>query len=243
VDNHFGIEMAKGYDVSEDTPERRAELAKCVKVLHRLAEGGSVLEFAVGTGRIALPLSATGLLVTGIELSPAMLAVLRRKPGAEALTLAQGDMAKTRLDNRFQLVFLVYNTIGNLTTQAAQVACFRNAAGHLVPGGRFVVENIVPPLRRFPPGSAGVTFATSPDHTGIDVIDTATQSLVSHHYTRAPNGVLRHSEVPQRYTWPAELDLMAALAGLELEHRWGDWDRQPFDDTCDKHVSVWRLAP
>lgn len=241
MDNHFDTHIAETYDDGLDTPETQADLAACVSTLQGLAGSGPVLEFAIGTGRVALPLAGTGLELSGIELSPAMLKVLGRKQGADAITLVEGDMAKTRLNRQFSLVFLVFNTIGNLTTQDAQVACFENAARHLVPGGRFVIENLIPPLRRFPPGSPGVAFAVSPDHTGIDTIDTTTQTLVSHHIFRAPGGGFRRNAVPQRYTWPAELDLMARIAGLTLEHRWGGWDKRRFDETSDKHVSVWRL--
>lgn len=240
MDNHFDTEIAARYDDPDPTPEARAELARCVATLRHLAGAGPVLEFAIGTGRVALPLAATGLAVAGIELSPAMLAVLRRKPGAAALTLVEGDMAGVRMPGAFSLVFLVYNTIGNLTTQDAQIACFANAARHLVPGGRFLIENLLPPLRRFPPGAPGVPFVVSPDHTGIDTIDPATQMMVSHHYRRDPDGSLRYSAVPQRYTSPAELDLMARLAGLTLEHRWSGWDRLPFTSDSEKHVSVWQ---
>lgn len=240
MDNHFDTEIAESYDDPAPTPEARAELDASVALLHALASGGPALEFAIGTGRVALPLAASGTPVAGIEYSPAMLAVLRRKPGTDALTLVAGDMATATVPGQFALVFLVYNTIGNLTSQAAQVACFENAARHLAPGGRFVIENMIPPLRRFPPGAPGVPFALTATHTGIDEIDTATQAMTSHHYTKAPDGTLRHHATPQRYTWPAELDLMARIAGLTLEHRWGGWDKRPFDAESDKHVSVWR---
>lgn len=242
MDNHFDTEVAERYDDPSPSKEERAALARMVATLHDLAGSGPVLEFAIGTGRVALPLAETGLTLAGIEYSPAMLEVLRRKPGAEALTLIEGDMARARVPGDFSLVVLVYNTIGNLTSQDQQVACFENAARHLAPGGRFVIENLIPPLRRFPPGAAGVAFDVSPDHTGIDTIDTATQMLVSHHYHHQPGGTSRYTAVPQRYTWPAELDLMARIAGFSLEDRWGGWDRRPFDADCEKHVSVWRLA-
>lgn len=214
-------------------------VAQTVSVLADLADGGPALEFAVGTGRIALPLSQSGVAVSGVELSSAMLARLRQKPGASALSLQVGDMATTRLPGSFSLVYLVFNTIDNLTTQSAQLACFENAAAHLAPGGRFVVETLVPPLQRLPFGETRVAFDSSPTHWGIDEIDVTTQTYQSHHMW-IEDGAPRKLSVPFRYVWPSELDLMARFAGLDPEHRWQDWTRAPFTRHSRGHVSVWR---
>lgn len=231
---------AQRYD--EDAADRFAPevLVPTVDLLAELAEGGPVLELAVGTGRVAIPLVERGLAVTGIELSPAMVAELRRKADAQTLPVAVGDMTTTTVDGEFSLVYLVWNSISNLRTQAEQVQCFRNAARHLRPGGRFVVEMWVPPLRRLPPGQLAVPFDVSDGHLGFDTYDLVTQECTSHHYRRRRDGTVEYGAGRFRYAWPAELDLMAALAGLELETRWEDWMRSPF--TCDstEHVSVWR---
>lgn len=231
---------AQRYD--EDAADRFAPevLVPTVDLLAELAEGGPVLELAVGTGRVAIPLVERGLAVTGIELSPAMVAELRRKADAQTLPVAVGDMTTTTVDGEFSLVYLVWNSISNLRTQAEQVQCFRNAARHLRPGGRFVVELWVPPLRRLPPGQLAVPFDVSDGHLGFDTYDLVTQECTSHHYRRRRDGTVEYGAGRFRYAWPAELDLMAALAGLELETRWEDWMRSPF--TCDstEHVSVWR---
>lgn len=209
-----------------------------VEVLVALAGGRPALELGVGTGRIALPLSQRGVDVAGIELSPAMVDELRAKPGAERIDVTIGDMASTRVVGEFGLVYLVFNTIGNLLTQDAQVECFCNAAAHLVPGGHFVVEIGVPDLRRLPPGSTSVVFDVSPDHIGIDEYDTVTQRLVSHH-TSIEGDSAEVSAGTFRYVWPSELDLMARIAGLEFESRWNDWQRNPFTERSESHVSVW----
>lgn len=216
-------------------------LGPAVDRLVGLAGGGPVLELAVGTGRVAIPLMRRGLEVHGIELSAPMAARLQAKLEAdESLPVAVGDMTETWVPGRFALVLVVWNSIGNLRTQAEQVACFRNAAEHLAPGGRFVVELLVPPLRRLPPGQTAVPFDVSAEHTGFDTVDVVTQQLTSHHYTRLRDGSVRYGAGHFRYAWPAELDLMAQLAGLELEARLGDWDGEPFTAESDKHVSVWR---
>lgn len=214
-------------------------LGPTVDVLAELAGDGPVLELAVGTGRVAVPLLRRGLRVSGIELSPAMVTRLRAKASEDELPVVVGDMATATAPGRFSLVYLVFNSISNLRTQAEQVACFRNAARHLVPGGRFVVELFVPPVRRLPPGQVAVPFDVSAEHTGFDTLDVVTQELTSHHYTRLADGTVRYGEGRFRYAWPAELDLMAQLAGMSLESRWGDWDRGPFLGTSEKHVSVW----
>jgi SAM-dependent methyltransferase len=210
--------------------------------LAELANGGPALELAIGTGRIALPLAARGMAVTGIELSASMVEQLRAKPGGADIPVTLGDMATTTVDGTFALVYLVFNTIVNLTTQDAQVQCFRNAASHLQPGGCFVVEVNVPQLRRLPPGDRGNVFALEESYWGINEFDVVDQQLVSHHFT-ATDGGIRHRRIPFRYVWPSELDLMARLAGLRLRHRWGDWRGSPFTAESRSHVSVWEPGP
>ena len=236
--NIFIGSIAESYD--RDSPEMFAQalLDATVNFLVDAARGGTALEFAVGTGRIALPLSQRGVEVHGIDLSPDMVAGLRTKPGSAAIEVTIGDIATTRVAGTFSLVYLVYNTIGNLTSQDEQIACFRNAAAHLARGGRFVIELGVPDLRRFPPGAAAQPFEVSAHHLGFDTMDTATQLGVSHHYLIDGDRVTRF-DCPYRYAWPAELDLMARLAGLELRERWADWDRSPFTADSRKHISVW----
>lgn len=239
----FAGEVAAGYDEDTAAMSGEAALGPMLDLLESLADGGPVAEFAIGTGRVALPLAARGLRVAGVESSPDMLAQLRGKPGGgeHELPVALGDMATAEVPGRgtFRLVYLVFNTVNNLTTQDAQVACFRNAAAHLRPGGRFLIEVGVPALRRLPPGERFVVFDRSDEHIGIDEYDPATQRLWSHHTTFAADGTARRVSVPFRYAWPAELDLMARLAGLRLLHRWADWDRAPFTSESEAHVSVW----
>ncbi len=220
------------------TPE---VVSPAVDLLARLAGAGRALELAIGTGRLAVPLHARGVPVAGIELSEPMVAQLRRKVGEDAVPVVVGDMASARVPGEFALVYLVFNTIGNLRTQAEQVACFRNAAEHLAPGGRFVVEVGVPDLRRLPPGQVAVPFDVSEAHTGFDTFDDlVTQQATSHHYSREPDGSIRYGVHHFRFVWPAELDLMAQLAGLELEQRTADWQGSPFTPDSPGHVSVWR---
>jgi SAM-dependent methyltransferase len=209
-----------------------------VDFLAALAGDGAVLELAVGTGRVALPLADRGVSVSGIDRSPDMLAQLRAKPGAERISITEGDMATTRVDGRFHLVYLVYNTIENLTTQEAQVSCFENAAAHLAPGGCFVVEVGVPQLRRLPPGQSAVPFRVDDDRLGVDTYDVVTQEMWSHHHWRDQDG-WHALAMPFRYVWPSELDLMARLAGLRLRERWAGWRREPFTAESGGHVSVW----
>ena len=213
-------------------------LDPAVDFLAELAGDGPVLELAIGTGRVAIPLLQRGISVTGIELSPAMAAQLAAK-GA-GIPVVVGDMATTAVPGRFSLVFLVWNSLGNLRTQDEQVACFRNAARHLAPGGRFVIELWVPGIRRFPPGSAAVPFHVGARHVGFDTYDLTTQQGTSHHYRRHDDGTATYSASNFRYVWPAECDLMAQLAGLELERRIGDWGSAPFTNDSESHVSVWR---
>src|SRR5262245_43822243 len=215
-----------------------AILDPAVDFLARRAGEGAALELGIGTGRIALPLSERGVRVHGIDLSEAMVARLREKPGTERIEVTIGDFATTRVAGTFSLVYLVFNTIGNLTTQNAQVACFRNAAAHLEPGGRFVIELGVPGLRTLPPGKRFQVFDFGEEHVGIDEYDVANQGLVSHHLS--PDGDRwRLVSMPFRYVWPAELDLMAGLAGMALRERWSGWNREPFTSESTKHVSVW----
>ena len=209
-----------------------------VERLAALAGGGRALEFAIGTGRIAVPLAERGVPVTGVELSEPMLDRLRRKA---AIPVVVGDMATARAEGRFSLVYVVYNTIGNLLTQDEQVACFRNAARHLDPGGRFVIELGIPELRRLPPGQDGLVFRAGSGYLGVDTYDTVRQHLVSHHFTFAEGRQARLSRCPQRYIWPAELDLMGRLAGFELESRHADWSGGEFTTESRSHVSVYRL--
>jgi SAM-dependent methyltransferase len=209
-----------------------------VDFLIELAGSGRALELGIGTGRIALPLARRGVAVHGIDLSRAMVARLRAKPGGEDIGVTIGDFATTTVDGTFSVVYLVFNTIENLTTQAAQVACFRNAAAHLEPAGCFVIEVNVPDLQRLPPGETTVAFHVGESRWGFDEYEVATQGLVSHHFEIVDGGVER-SSIRFRYVWPAELDLMAQLAGMRLRERWGGWEREPFMGDSHKHVSVW----
>jgi SAM-dependent methyltransferase len=234
----FDEPVARTYDDDSAAMFDPAVLGPTVDRLVELAEGGPALEFAVGTGRVALPLAGRGLAVTGIDVSPPMLDRLRGKPGADAVRAVLGDFTSTRVGDGFGLVYLVFNTIMNVTTQAEQVATFRNAAAHLRPGGRFVVEVMVPQLQRLAPGERLLPFSATPEHLGVDEYDVASQRMWSHHY-RFDGDRVRRGSVAFRYAWPAELDLMAQLAGLELEHRWADWSRAPFTGASPSHVSVW----
>ncbi|MDH6223310.1 MULTISPECIES: class I SAM-dependent DNA methyltransferase [Streptomyces] len=233
-------ETAERYDEGETEMTSPAVLGPTVDFLARLAGDGPALEFAIGTGRVGVPLRERGVPVTGIELSEHMAAVLRRKVDEETLPVVIGDMATTVVPGSHTLVYLVYNTISNLLTQDEQVECFRNAARHLSPGGRFVVELGVPPLRRMPPGQSAVPFDVSDRHLGFDTIDLVDQLLVSHHFSREADGRYRRGASRHRFAWPSELDLMARIAGLELERRVADWDGSPFTDDSTRHVSVWR---
>ena len=235
-------ETAKVYDTVYATQADSSVVNPMVGLLAEFAGEGRVLEFAIGTGRIALPLSERGSPVYGIELSPHMVEQLRRKPGAEAITVLIGDMANGRVPGSFGLVYVVANSIMNLTTQEEQVAVFANATAHLAPGGHFVVELIVPQLQRVPPSETGWIFSMDPDHVGIETFDdTASQVSWSHHWMEVDGRLVRHS-APYRYIWPSELILMAKLAGLDLEERWGDWDRSPFTSESVKQVAVFVKA-
>jgi SAM-dependent methyltransferase len=255
ADGYFGEDVAAGYDGDEGgmfAPEvvgaavdvlaglAGAELAGAGPARAGPAGSGRALEFGIGTGRIALPLAGRGVTVHGIDLSRAMVARLRAKPGGDSVGVTIGDFATTRVDGEFPLAYLVFNTIMNLTTQAAQVACFRNAAAHLAPGGCFVIEVGVPDLRLLPPGQQAVAYETSPRFWGWDLYDVATQAMSSNYFRIGEDGQGRYSSMPFRYVWPAELDLMAELAGLRLRDRWADWSRAPFTSESRQHVSVWQ---
>ena len=235
----WGRDIAEVYDITSAAMFGPAVLEPVVDTLVELARGGPALEFAIGTGRVALPLSARGVSVQGIELSPHMAEQLRHKPGAEAISVTIGDMSTTRLPGEFALVYLVFNTIMNLTTQDEQIAVFTNAAAHLVPGGVFVVEVLVPQLRRLPPTELGRVFTMDDDHVGIETFeDVEGQISWSHHWMRVEGKLVRHS-APYRYVWPSELDLMARLAGLRLRDRWSGWKRQPFTSSSVDQVVVY----
>jgi SAM-dependent methyltransferase len=239
--DHFGEPVAARYDESSADMFDPAVVDPVVDFLADLAGQGAALELGIGTGRIALPLARRGIRVHGIDLSEAMVARLRAKPGADRIGVTVGDFATTRVDGRFSVAYLVFNTIGNLTTQDEQVACFQNAAAHLEPGGCFVIEVGVPQLQRLPPGETVRAFALTPTHLGFDEYDVVTQGLISHHY-ELEDGRWDVGSLPQRYVWPAELDLMARLAGMRLRGRWGGWKREPFTGDSTKHVSVWEKA-
>jgi SAM-dependent methyltransferase len=234
----FGEAIAASYDESSAEMFEPAVVEPVVDFLADLAGDGAALELGVGTGRIALPLAKCGVRVHGIDLSEAMVARLQAKPGAERVQVTVGDFATTKVEGAFSLAYLVFNTIGNLTTQDEQVACFQNASAHLKPGGFFVIEVGVPNLRRLPPGETVRAFDISPTHLGFDEYDVARQGLISHHYS-VDDGRLSLRSLPLRYVWPAELDLMARLAGMTLRERWGGWQREPFTSDSQKHVSVW----
>lgn len=238
-EDYFGEAVAEHYD--EHLGERADPEAvdATVEFLVEHARGGRALELGIGTGRIALPLHRRGVPVHGIDLSEAMLAKLRAKPGGEDIGVTVGDFAHAKARGRFTLAYLVFNTIMNLTSQDEQVACFCNVADHLEPNGRFVVEVGVPDLQRLPPGTTIHPFTVTPTHLGFDEYDLARQGLISHHYYFAGDRA-DVSSLPFRYVWPAELDLMARIAGMRLLERWADWRRTPFTSESRQHVSVWQ---
>ncbi|WP_072806219.1 class I SAM-dependent DNA methyltransferase [Rhodococcoides yunnanense] len=244
ADGLFPESVAARYDHPGGENEL-AVITPAVDVLQDLAGDGPVLEFAVGTGRIGAPLAARGVQMSGIELSRAMASRITGKPGGDDVDVTIGDMTTTRVPGRFSLVYLVFNTISNVTTQDAQVDVFRNAAAHLRPGGLFLIEVGLPDIRRLPPGQDIVPFAVTPGesgsgYVGFDQYDVVTQRFTSNHVTVSADGRGRFRRIPFRYAWPAEFDLMARIAGLTPAHRWADWDRSEFTAESTKHVSVWQ---
>jgi len=241
LEDHFGEGVADRYDESAADMFESGVVDPAVDFLAGLAGRGPALELGIGTGRIALPLAGRGVRVHGIDLSPAMVARLRAKPGAESVDVTIGDFATMRVDGKFSLAYLVFNTINNLTTQDGQVACFENVARHLAPGGCFVIEVGVPSLRRLPDGERFRAFEVTDTYLGVDEFDVARQGLVSHHFN-AVDGRFEKRSIPFRYVWPSELDLMARLAGMTLRERWSGWKRERFTSESSKHVSVWQMA-
>jgi SAM-dependent methyltransferase len=237
--DYFGERVAARYDETSAEMFDPVVVDPVVDFLVELAGDGPALEFGIGTGRIALPLAQRGIRVHGIDLSEAMIARLRAKPRAERIGVSIGDFATTTVAERFSVAYLVFNTIMNLTTQDEQVACFQNVAAHLQPGGHFVVEVGVPDLQRLPPGETVRAFTVSETRLGFDEYDVVSQGLISHHYW-VIDGTLEVVSMPFRYVWPAELDLMARLAGMVLRERWSGWRREPFASDSTTHVSVWQ---
>jgi SAM-dependent methyltransferase len=239
-ESYFGDDVATRHDGGPMfAPE---VLGPTVDMLAELAGDGDLLEFAVGTGQVAIALADRGVRVSGIDLSTAMADRLMAKDPAKRIKVTIGDMATGRVEGRFRLAYLVYNAIGNLLTQDGQVACFANAAGHLEPGGYFLIEVGVPDLRRLPPGEDARVFSHAPGYVGYDrYTDLAAQQAMSHHFVANAMGIAE-TRTPFRYVWPSELDLMAKLAGLSLIHRWADWCRSPFNADSTSHVSIWQKA-
>lgn len=239
--DYFGEDVAEHFDRRYAHLEARAIVDPMIDFISGFANGGAALELGVGTGRIALPLTARGVPVHGIDLSDAMISRLRAKPGGERVSVTVGDIATTSVDGVFSVAYIVANTIMNLTSQDEQVACFQNVAAHLEPHGYFVMEVLVPRLRRLPPGEIYQPFAVTQSHLGLDEYDIVRQRVISHHYWIEGNQVQVNSP-PFRYVWPSELDLMARIAGMTLRERWSDWKREPFTAASDKHVSVWQKS-
>jgi SAM-dependent methyltransferase len=240
-DEIWDAETAQGYDTPGTGMFAADVLRPTVDRLAELAGDGRALEFAIGTGRVAVPLAERGVPVTGIELSRPMIEQLRSKADEVRIPVVVGDMATATAPGEYTLVYLVYNTISNLLTQHEQVACFRNAARHLKPGGRFVIELWVPELRKLPPGQQAVVWHGEPGYIGLDTYDLLNQRVVSHHFRFGDGGRAELFRSPHRYIWPAELDLMAQLAGFELESRHADWTGTEFTGESRSHVSVYRL--
>jgi SAM-dependent methyltransferase len=240
-ENYFDVWVAQRYKLLWPHLFDPQVVEPAVTLLADLAGDGRALELGIGTGRLALPLSRRGVRVDGIELSPAMVDQLRSEPGSADIDVTIGDFSTTTVNGTFTLAYLVRNTIMNLTTQNAQVECFLNAARHLEQGGFFVIEVIVPPWQRLPPGETVIPFDVSPTHLGFDQIDVATQNSWSHHYWFDDFETNTFS-TPFRYVWPSELDLMARLAAMTLRDRWSDWHREPFTTTSRSHISVWQKS-
>jgi SAM-dependent methyltransferase len=239
--NYFGEHVAERYDQTSADMFDPAKVDPVLDFLAELASDGSALELGIGTGRIALPLAERGIRVHGIDLSEAMVARLRAKPGADQIGVTIGDFATTTVEGRFSVAYLVFNTIMNLTSQDEQVTCFQNVAAHLRPGGCFVIEVGIPDLQRLPPGETVRAFTVTSERLGFDEYDIAAQGLISHHYW-IKDGNVEVFTAPFRYVWPAELDLMARLAGMSLRERWSGWKREPFTSDSTQHVSVWEKS-
>jgi SAM-dependent methyltransferase len=242
LENYFDERIAKSYEQKWPELFEKEAIEPVIGFLADLAGSGSALELGIGTGRIALPLSERGVRVHGIELSPAMVEELRARRHSDQIGVTIGDFATTTVGETFSLVYLILNTITNLTTQEKQVACFLNAAAHLEPGGCFVIEVYIPHLRRLPPGETVHPFSVTPSHLGLEEYDFATQIAFSHHYWLS-DGRVETFSAPFRYVWPSELDLMARIAGLTLRERWAGWNREPFTGESTSHVSVWEKPP
>ena len=239
----WDVDAAQRYDTPGTDMFAADVLEPTVNRLAALAGDGRALEFAIGTGRVAIPLVERGVPVTGIELSRPMIDQLRTKADDATIPVIAGDMATTVVPGTYMLVYLVFNTISNLLTQAEQVECFRNAARHLTPGGRFVIELWVPELRKLPPGSQATVWHSEPGYIGLDTYDVLNQQVVSHHFRFDESRQAQLFRSPHRYIWPAELDLMAQVAGFELESRHADWDGSDFTAESRSHVSVYRIPP
>jgi SAM-dependent methyltransferase len=235
--------QAEYYDDTSAAMFAPEVLDPTVELLFEVSQGGPALELAIGTGRVALPLSAKGITVRGIDLSAPMAEQLRAKPGADAIEVTVGDMTTTRVDGRFTLVYLVWNGIMNVTAQHEQVAVFKTAAAHLAPGGCFVVEVSVPDLRGLPPGEATRVFTMGPDRVGIDTFDDLVGQIASSHHWMRWDGQLIYHAAAYRYVWPSELDLMAQLAGFVLRDRWAGWTRAPFTSDSTQQVAVYEKVP
>lgn len=237
-------EAARAYDTPGRGMFSPEVLGPTVERLRVLVGEGRALEMAIGTGRVAVPLRRAGVEVAGIELCQPMIDQLRTKVDASELPVVLGDMTSARMEGEFSLVFLVFNGISNVLTQAQQIAVFENAARHLAPGGRFVIELWVPDLRALPPGRTGSVFDSRPGYVGVDIFDPVAQHVVSHHVSFAPDGgkTARIFRSPHRYIWPAELDLMARIAGFSLESRHGGWSEEPFTAETRDHVTTYRLG-
>jgi SAM-dependent methyltransferase len=239
----WDVDAAQRYDTPGTGMFAPDVLRPTVDRLAQLAGDGQAIEFAIGTGRVAIPLAERGVPVTGIELSQPMIDQLRTKADEATIPVLIGNMATTVAPGEYTLVYLVFNTISNLLTQAEQVECFRNAARHLTPGGRFVIELWVPELRRLPPGQPATVWQSEPGYIGLDTYDVLRQHVVSHHFTFDESTHARLFRSPHRYIWPAELDLMAQLAGFQLEARHADWTGGEFTAESRSHVSVYRIPP
>jgi SAM-dependent methyltransferase len=241
-DGYFDERVAARYDRPDGEEFDPAVIETIVDFLVERAGTGRALELGIGTGRIALPLAQRWVPVHGIDLSKAMVARLRAKPGGHDIGVTIGDFATTKVDGSFSLAYLIFNTVMNLRTQAAQVACFRNVAAHLERGGCFVIEVGIPSLQRLPPGETYRAYHVGETRWDIDEFDVVAQGLISHHFALVDGRLERHS-IPFRYVWPSELDLMAQLAGMSLRERWAGWKREPFTSASRKHVSVWETPP